>query len=83
MELGNFQHVFTDMSHGKDLMIKKNATFTCSGPEEVKRKIFNLANVRGITPSEYMFNLIVKDIEEKETETRIMVEALHLNIKDI
>lgn len=64
-------------------MIKKNATFTFSGPEEVKRKVFNLANVEGITPSEYMFKIVEKAIEAKEAETRIMAEALNINIKDI
>lgn len=64
-------------------MIKKDATFTFSGPEHIKRKVFNLANVAGISPSEYMFNLIVKDIEEKEAETRLMMDALQINQKDI
>jgi len=64
-------------------MAKKDAVFSFTGPEEVKRKVFNLANVAGVTPSEYMFNLVVKDIEEKEAETRIMIEALQININNI
>jgi len=64
-------------------MAKKDAVFSFTGPEEVKRKVFNLANVAGVTPSEYMFNLVVKDIEEKEHETRIMIEALQININNI
>jgi hypothetical protein len=63
-------------------MEKRDATISLTAPTSLKRKLLGLAEMEGVTLSEYLERLAVTHVSEKEAEARLLVEALGLNINN-
>lgn len=61
---------------------KRDATLSFTAPGSLKRKLIGLSEMDGITLSEYVERLCVEHVTEKEAETRLLIEALGININD-
>jgi hypothetical protein len=62
---------------------KRNSTVSLTTPTDIKNKLIGLAQLKDMTLSEYALRVLIKHVEELDRETRIMAEALGININDI
>jgi predicted DNA-binding protein len=62
---------------------KRDSTISFTAPTSLKRKLIGLAEMEGVTASEYIERLIIAHVSEKEAEARLLVEALGIHINNI
>lgn len=63
-------------------MEKRDSTISLTAPASLKRKVLGLADMEGITVSEYVIRLVIAHVSEKEAEAMMLAEALGININD-
>lgn len=61
-------------------MEKRDSNISCTAPASLKRKVLGLADMEGVTLSEYVERLIIAHVSEKEAEAMLLAEALGLKI---
>jgi hypothetical protein len=62
---------------------KKTATASLSLSDSLKRKLLGLAEMEGVTLSEYIENIVSTHVIQKEAEAKLLAQALGININEI
>jgi len=61
---------------------KRDATISFTVPDDFRSKLLGLAEMDNMTLSTYAFHVLMKHVEDKELNVRIVAEALGLKINE-